>query len=322
VSCPADEPCETLSERASTGQGGLVAIVGSRGLGKSTLLRRITARVDGSALLAAHPDSSVEELQKFFGANAKARAEAGLGAPPLLVIDDAHALMKPIRGGLRAFDEALTFARAHSEKTLWVFAIDSALWPFLQRARDSRPLFDEVLKLEAWEDDQVGELLSQRCREAGIQPTFEDLLEKLPPSADEIDKQEALTAKRIGYFRVVWDYAVGNPGLALEVWRASLGEDPTGSVCVRPLAVPDAGALELLPDSALFILRAILQMGPARIEDVARATRIAEAQVHNAVRVGRARGYLCETRGRVQVTWPWLRSVMALLERRHLLVNS
>jgi hypothetical protein len=109
--------------------------------------------------------------------------------------------------------------------------------------------------------------------------------------------------------------------MALEVWRASLREDASSSVRVRSLVAPNSSELDALPDSALFILRAILQMDPATVSDVAKATRLAEAHVENAVRFGQNRGYLMEEGGRIRVAWSWLRSVLVLLERRHLLVN-
>ena len=121
---------------------------------------------------------------------------------------------------------------------------------------------------------------------------------------------------------MLWDHVRGNPGLALEAWRASLAEDITGHVRVRPLQVPDASVLETLPDSLLFILRAILQLGPAALDDVAQATRLTTSQVLDAVRFGEMHGVLAKTDERVTVTWQWLRAVTLLLERRHLLVNK
>lgn len=312
VPCFADPHLEALATRARERRGGVIAIVGARGMGKSSLQRRLVA--DGSAVSVDCACDGLQQLRASLGA-------PGSVHPPLIFLDNAQRLIKPVRGGLGAFDETLAFARGFSNETLWVFAIDSVVWPFLRRARDSRPLFDEVVTLRPWTDEQIGALLTQRTAEAEVVPTFEALLEKLPPAADEIDKQEALAARRVAYFRMVWDYTGGNPAMALEVWRASLSEDATGLARVRPLVVPAAGELELLPDPALFILRAIMQLEPANVPEIAKATRLAEAQVLNAVRFGLDHGYLAEADRGVRVEWSWLRSIMVLLERRHLLVN-
>jgi hypothetical protein len=65
----------------------------------------------------------------------------------------------------------------------------------------------------------------------------------------------------------------------------------------------------------------VLQLGPVGVADVVQATRFSSEQVVNAFRSGEAHGYLAQRDGAVWVTWRWLREVLSLLERRHLLVN-
>jgi hypothetical protein len=315
VDCPADAPLARLTQRAGTANGGLVAVVADRGAGKSTLLRELMARVPGAVHVHCSGTTPLEAIRE-----ALAREE-GQPAPSLVLLDDAQALIKPVVRGLVTFDAVVAFARSQDPATLWVFAVDAVLWPFLSRSRDARPLFDAVHTLLPWNEEQISDLVLQRSAGADIDPTFEDLLEKLPATADEIDRQDALLAKRAGYCRMLWDYTRGNPGMALEIWRTSLVQDASGVVRVRPLQVADATDMELLPDAALFILRAVLQMAPAQVADVALATRMSEAQVLDTFQFALARGYLVGQADGVRVPWRWLRPVMRLLERRHLLVN-
>ena len=121
---------------------------------------------------------------------------------------------------------------------------------------------------------------------------------------------------------MIWDYVRGNPALALEVWRSSLAVDDEGAVRVRPMRSPATERLESLPDASLFVLRAVLQMAPATAEEVAQATRLTVGEVENAFRYGQAHGVLLEERGQVRIAWAWMRSVLRVLERRHLLVGS
>jgi len=190
-----------------------------------------------------------------------------------------------------------------------------------KRARDARPLFDETYVLAPWNEAQLGALLSDRDEAAGIAPQYDGLLDRLPPGADEIDRQDALQAKRTGYERMLWDHVGGNPGLALEAWRVSLGQDDTGAVRVRPLQVPDITKLERLPDSSLFVLRAVLQLAPTSVESVAQATRLRPEEVLQDLRFGKAQGFYEDRSGSVRIAWPWLRAVSRLLERRQLLVS-
>lgn len=310
VASPADERIEGLLKRA--GNGGVIALVGPRGAGKTSLLARLASRARGALVLHCAGSTRAAEV----------KSRLGEGVPSLVVLDDAEALIKPLQGGLLHFDEVLALARAEAPDTLWVFSIDDVLWPFLARARDSRPLFDEVLVLEPWSDEEIGALLESRSAEAGVEPVFDDLLENLPAAADEIDRLDALAQRRSGYFRMTWDYARGNPAMALEAWRASLVQGSAGDIRVRPLIAPDSEGLEALPNAALFVLRAVLQFSPALEADLAAATRLPALQVRNALRIGQAQGYYLEERGRVRVASPWLRAVMVHLERRHLLVSQ
>jgi hypothetical protein len=236
------------------------------------------------------------------------------------LLDDAHALIKPCIGGLETFDDVIAFARVHATHSLWVLAVDAALWPLLKRARDARPMFDETYVLAPWNETQIGALLADRCARAGIAPIYDDLIDKLPPGSDELDRQDALRAKKAGYERMLWDHVRGNPALALEAWRASLAEDEQGILHVRPLQVPDTSKLDAPPDSSLFILRAVLQLAPAGAEAVAQATGLLPGEVMQEFRFGQTQGVFVEYEGGMRVSWQWLRAVTRLLERRHLLV--
>ena len=321
---PNDELLEHIVSTARQRKGRMIALIASRGMGKSSLMHELHARVDGSVSIVCGPHTSAEAVRRAartHDPDATTTDEPGDKAPPLMLLDEAHALAKPIIGGLALFDEVIAIARGNCTGTTWVFTIDAAVWPFLKRARDARPLFDEVHHLEPWDEAQIGALLAQRTAEAGISPVYTGLLEKLPVGADEIDRLDALKAKQGGYMRMLWDYVSGNPGLALEAWRSTLAEDGQGVVHVRPLQEPDPAMLNALPDSSLFILRAILYLTPATVEDVAQATRLSHEQVLNAFRFGQSQGIYGEQGDRVYIRWSWLRAVTRLLERRHLLVN-
>jgi len=310
LKCPADLLCDAMVARASTRPGALIAVVGPRGMGKSSLLRAVAARVHGAKLVdCVSPGQALDGWGE------------GEAAPSLLLFDDVHTLIETRIGGLAKIDELLAFARVHSQQTSFFFAIDAAIWPLLKRARDARPLFDEIHELLPWGERQLGALIAERSGMAGIVPQYDTLLEGQLPGADEFDREDALEAKRMGYERMLWDHVGGNPGLALEAWRASLGRDGAGLVHVRPLQVPDASGLERLPDTSLFVLRAVLQMGPAQAASVAHATRLREDEVLQEFRFGEARGYYEVDASQARVAWPWLRAVTRLLQRRHLLVS-
>ena len=302
---------EALMLRASEQRGGLFALVGVRGIGKTMYLRHLTQSMAGSVMFrAADLSSGVDDLAS--------RIESA--APPIVIVDDVQELIRTAIGGLSRFDELLRTARHHSGRTVFVFGIDDAIWPFLHRSHGDKPTFDEVIRLSPWTEEKIVQLLEDRSAAAQLNPTFEDLVDELPAGADEIERQDAIQARKTGYYRLVWDYTNGNPGIALHLFRSALGLDGAGSAHVRRFQVPNVAELDRLPDVAVFTLRAILQRSAESAEAVSAATGLRTVEIADVLRFALAHGYVEEVAGRIQITWTWLRAIRRLLARRHLLV--
>jgi hypothetical protein len=304
--------------------GGVFAIVGERGSGKSTLLERIAKERRGAVSLDC-PLGGLEPLLKTLRANhaVKSVVDTALVAAVVerraggaVLIDDAQRLVTPTIGGLDDLDRLLVVARASSERCTWVLAFDQALWQFVQRSRGARPLFDDVIRLQPWSEEQIAALVQQRSEHAQVTPTFENLLAN--PSHDEFMREEQLARTAAGFYRLLWDYSGGNPAVALQFWGRSLHQDQHENVHVRLFAAPEMDDLEELPDTASFVLHAIVQLEPIRVDDLVARTRIADRDVLDAVRYSLTRGYLERRGDRLRVSWQWYRAVTNLLERRHL----
>ena len=84
-------------------------------------------------------------------------------------------------------------------------------------------------------------------------------------------------------------------------------------------AAPDVRELETLPDPAVFVLRAVVQLEFAAVEDIEQATKLSNTEVLDALRFGLRRNYFELRDGRYWVTWAWFRPITRFLERRHLL---
>ncbi|MEO8178765.1 MAG: AAA family ATPase [Deltaproteobacteria bacterium] len=327
----ADAQVEEVIRRIKASGGGAMAIVGERGAGKTTLIERIvgsgseiislTCTADGlpalrsqlNLRLGLQPNSELEV--------AAASLDHG-GNDRGLLIDDAQYLVRPMMGGLADFDRVLALFRAHSRNCTWILAFDETIWGFIERTRGVRPLFDDVIRLSPWDEAAIVRLITRRNEAAAIQPDFRQLALDLAADADEIDLQEAVRRIEANYYRLLWDYAAGNPGVALHFWRRSLGLTPSGGALVRLFDAPDAANLEALPESAAFVLRAIIQLGWATPEDIHLVTALPGAQVQDALRYGRQRGYFDVDGQRVRITWDWFRAVTRFLQRRHLLFSA
>jgi hypothetical protein len=238
------------------------------------------------------------------------------------LVDDAQRLIQPVIGGLKDFDALMAAARQHSQRCTWVFAFNDALWPFLKRSRGVYPLFDEVMRLPAWREPEIAQLIAARSAEANVAPSFEYLLDELSTPADENGRRLALTERANGYYRLIWDNAAGNPGVALDIWRRALGTDSEGRTFVRLFPNINTFELDRLPDPAAFVLRAVLQMAPATPLEIQSATLLSGDQVLDALRYSLQHGFVDQAQDRYQVTWTWLRPVSRFLQRKHLLVAS
>jgi hypothetical protein len=327
----ADNSLKDIIRKINLPGGGIFAIVGERGLGKSTLLSRIEAEVD-DVLRMRCPFGGVEafgaqlnELLRHSHTTTMEASARSLDSTLLdgaLLIDDAQHLIRPSIGGLTELDQVLDLARSHSSNCSWIFAFDAVIWRFLERARGARPLFDDVIYLRPWSEESIVEMLISRNKDAQLAPSFDNLLTELPPDADEIDRAEALSKTEGSYYRLLWDYASGNPAVALHFWRNSLGLNKKGECQVRLFNAPAVEDLETLPDSAVFVLRAIVQLGYARVPDICAATSLPERQVSDALRYGSVRGYFDVEGERYHINWEWFRAITRFLNRRHLIFSG
>ena len=109
--------------------------------------------------------------------------------------------------------------------------------------------------------------------------------------------------------------------VSLYLWWASLAQDVAGRTFVKPLQIPSMNELERLPDEALFVLRAILQLHPADKQDIMESTRLDHKQINGILRYGQANGFIEEVNGLYSVSWKWFRAITQQLQRRHLLVE-
>jgi hypothetical protein len=177
-----------------------------------------------------------------------------------------------------------------------------------------------VFPLARWTEEQIGELLRRRTREVGLTVRFDGLV--VEPEDDPELHAEQLTRAEENYYRLLWDHSAGNPAVALYFWRESLRVGTDGDVVAQLFEAPDTADLESLPDPAVFVLRAAIQLELAAFEDIVDATRLPTREVEDALRYGSFRGYLEQTDSRYRVHWRWFRAVSRFLERRHLLAKG
>ncbi len=330
VASVADKQIDEIIARVREPGGAVFALVGERGSGKSTILTRIRKKTPDTVVVSC-PVGGISEFRRALrlalGLDEDASSQEVLEllnkdeGDKALLVDDAQHLVRPFVDGLQELDGLVALARESSTHCTWVFAFDSVIWQYFQRAREVRPLFDDIIKLRPWSEEGIVRLLRSRSEAVELDADFGRLVGELPADADELDVQEGLDRARNGFHRLLWDYSLGNPGVSLHFWRESLRCGPDGTHIVRLFEAPDTGDLERLPDSTVFVLRAVIQLEHAAVGDVLEATMLARRQVDDAIRYALGRGYIEQIEGRYRIRWKWFRTITRFLSRRHLLAS-
>jgi hypothetical protein len=314
-----DELRDMVAQPRST----LSAIVGERGAGKTTLLRRLEDALEIPVLRVRCPVDGFDALLTRMGrelgvtstpqAITKALGERGA---TVVAIDDAQRLIRPAIGGMHGLDRLGELARASGDDVSWVVTIGNAAWQYVSRARGERLFFDQTLRLGPWTEEQIGRLIQTRTKKAGLDPSFEGLV--VPRQYDDSDGEQEGRSE-IGFYRILWDYADGNPRVAALFWSRSLFVSADETVVVRLFKEPPSAPLDALALPIKFVLRALVQLERATPKEIASATRMAASEVDDALRFARARDYLDTENDVYWVSWPWYRAITNMLHRQHLL---
>lgn len=303
----------------------LSAVIGERGRGKTSFLRRLEQRLGTDRIkVVSCPEIGLDGLMQRIAAIAGDRdargpelAEALRRMGPLTIaIDDAQRLIQPAIRGLRELDRLTAFAREVGGEISWVITMGSAAWHYLKRARGNRVFFEQELELPRWTEEQLGSLIRARCAAAGIEPSFEGLVVPRPVDALTSPDEHRTEA---GYYRLLWDFSWGNPAVALHAFRESLFVGPDDQIVVRLFKEPPAKEIESLPLPLMFVLRAVVQLDVAREHEIIAATQLPPSDVSDALRFCLTRGYVERYDAGVRITWPWFRTITIVLLRQHLL---
>jgi len=304
--------------------GRLLAIVGERGLGKTTALSDLLGSVEGRTLRiqvrACGADDLMRQLDEAFGPEAHSSL-APEDSISCVVIDDAQRLVVPAIGGLRALDDLVAFARRNAHGVCWVLAIGGPAMTYLARARSDRTVFDDVLRLPRWETADIRALIERRTAQADFSPSFSHLHDlSFESLASEEDPDER---GRRAYFENLTDYSGGNPAIALEFWRRSLFRNlETGQVEVRTFARPAADKLASLPDPAIFVLRTLIQIEQTDAATIQACTDYDMVVVRESLHRLEQLGVVMQEDGTLRVALHWYVEVVRLLERQNLLIRN
>ena len=320
-----------LSQYLLTDSPAMCVVRGERGIGTTTLLKQMVYKVNNATpIYISCPSAGYSELicalALALGLDKDASEIHILGFLRkseicyLIAIDNAQRLVKPMVGGLADLIKFANLMRRSKKNHRCLLAIEKSSWRFVDRARGERLLFDHVVFLPRWTEAQIGQLLASRINMTQEFPVaFEGLVVPRQWDQDDITEEERA---RIGFFRILWHYADGNPTVALRFFRLSLRRDKlTNKVVVRLFNAPENEDLEKMPKPMLAILRSVVQLEVSSPEELSQCTQLTIAEVIGTLRYFESRGYIEWTDDKARVSDHWYRFITNALHRQHLLVK-
>lgn len=319
-------------------QGVLVALVGERGAGKTSWLLALRRALGDTVVHTRHTferrDTSAagvcRALSQALGLPAcddpTVLIDALLQGPRRVVLLDlVQNVMLRAVGGRAGHDALLAVAQATVSRVVWVMAY--ARWPFeyLHRLQPGRDVYDRVVQLSPWSEQQISALIDARMAACGFEADYDQLLlntaatRLAQPTLNGMAEEEERNANR--YHRLVWDYAGGNPRAALHCFTRSLVWTGGRQVTVRLFAMPSVEALEAFETHTWFVLSCVVQHENITVGDAAASLRFSPAECARALQLLQAQGFVqADEQGSYRVSSHWSRAVLRFLQRKKLLV--
>ena len=312
---------------ANAADGSAIAVVGEVGAGKTTWLRELASRHEGSQLLdipggahtarrlclwlseslgVAHCETPDEVAQALLDSNVSG----------VVCLDQGQNLLLRCIGGTEGFKALGNIVGRTQHRIGWVCTFSQHAWLYLRSAENGQTMFEEIVELRGWPDKLVEELIDARMDSVGVKANFEDLLDT---SAEGAARARALVRAEEEYFRLLWHYTDGNPRLALHFWTRSITSEGPDMVRVRLFVAPDGDVLEALHEESRFVLAAVVMHENLDAEELSRILRWPLTRCTALLELLRVREILESRDGRYRTTVLWFRAVVRHLKRRRLL---
>ncbi|MCB9595497.1 MAG: AAA family ATPase [Sandaracinaceae bacterium] len=327
-----DEIVGRVNDSLAPDEVGLVlAVVGERGIGKTTWLRELARRVEAETVMLDVPHRLSDStdvclwLSKELGLPPLDSAEAvgaaldALETPRVVILDHCQNLVVRAIGGTAGLEALVELAAMTSRRVTWICSFALYTWRYLERARQQQDLFREHLLLEPWTEEDIAALIRHRMAACDHEVSYRDLVvEKLAGSALE----DAVVRTEGEYLRLLWDFAGGNPRVAIHFWKHSLSAGPDGALKVRLFSAPDDDDLNDLHETSLFLLATIALHENATLAEAATSAGAPLRECSALLSYLRDRGYLsCDAQGYWRLSTHWYRILTRHLRRKRLLFD-
>lgn len=271
---------DALWTRFTGGRDGSVAVVGEQGVGKSTFLSQVEARLrqgelDVDATALDRKIITEAELTGFVAGTMKLDLESYTvdsvvqtilaGPRRAVVIDDCHHTFLRAVEGFEALEALLEIVSLTNHHVFWVLAFDELGWKYMNRFR-SWGARVAVLELRGLDDDEVRQMIEDRVEAAGFGVSYDNLV----VSRGGQDRGYQVVESAAGYFRLLTEFSRGNPRIAVRYWLRSLALHEDGLLHVSLFDTTAAVSITDLRSDEGFALAAVVQHDSLDAAELAR----------------------------------------------------
>lgn len=180
-------------------------------------------------------------------------------------------------------------------------------------------LADHVIQLRPWSEEQIGELVSNRCELAGLQPDFSNV--KIPRRYMDVAQDAIEDRNRIGIYTMLTALSRGNPSIAIRMFADSIRMNTDGAPEVRLPTNRDDQQLQNRSINLLLVLRVIAQVELITFDDIVSNLRFEPSVVTSSLQFALLNNWVEERNGRYRISWPWFRVITQVLGRQNLLAG-
>jgi hypothetical protein len=322
-----DEVQSALNRWTAEAVGGSVLLTGERGSGKTSWLNRVSSEdVAKTVITLDHRPSNPDSLAQVLGRELLPDAGVawtidGLGSALLerprrvVIIDLAQHLFLAAVGGYATFDGFAALVERTRNNVFWICGMSAFAWERLRVVRSTPLVFRHHFALGSWSEAHIRDLIRTRVEAAGIRLNYADLV---VDRMEGVSAQARLIESEEGYTRLLWDYADGNPRVALHFFLRSLEQESSETFRVRLFRSPPVEEMESLDEPALFTLAATIAHENLSLEEAATVTRYPTELCQIYLDRLTEMGVLWIDNSRYRISTFWHRAVVRLLRRMNL----
>jgi GTPase SAR1 family protein len=289
------EWCDSFSDEHS------VVIFGDKGIGKTTLLKRIAFEIeqekDVETIYLKVPPKviSKEDLYEFFHKSLAGdcdefnlyKYDKGLEKKTIILLDESQNIFLSHTGGFNAYYELTNLINLNTENIFWILSFNKYSWLYLDRAFGRTQFFRNVFEVKGWSDNKIKELIFKRHYKSDYKLSY-DLLINATRSQDEIDKYSSIESK---FFKLLWEMSAGNPRAALFLWISALSRKSNRYFNVNIPKEIDLDGLEHQPDDLMFVVAHVLKHENLSSKEIVETTNLPEGIVRNSIRLAIEKKY-------------------------------